>query len=189
VRLRDYGGPLGVLLAGVVGFSLLCSVSTMAMSDLSNYSPVTIEPLNLVDLAVSNLETAAALTEQAVTVFVPTETRTVTATKTLTPSPTFTPTNTPRRFVTITPTIPRRTRPPRTATSIPPTRTPIPPTNTPLPTDTPIPTDTNTPIPDTDTPIPDTDTPVPPTDPPPTDPPPTETPFAISDSTQAAPLP
>jgi hypothetical protein len=181
VRLREYGGPLGVLLAGIVGFSLLCSVSAMAMSDLSNYSPVTIEPLNFVDLAVSNLETAAALTEQAVTVFVPTETPTVVPTATHTASLTPTPTDTPRRFVTITPTIPRRTRPPATPTSIPPTRTPIPPTSTPIPpdTDTPIPPDTDTPIP------PATDTPMPP----PTDtepPPPTDTPVVIFNSTEAS---
>jgi hypothetical protein len=187
VRVRDYGGPLGVLLAGIVGFSLLCSVSALAMSDLNNYSPVTIEPLNIVNLAVSNLETAAALTEQAVTIFVPTETRTVIPTKTLSPSLTPVPSDTPRPFITITPTVPRRTRPPATPTSVPPTRTPIPPTNTSVPTNTPIPTDTNTPIPPpTDTqPPPPTDTPIPP----PTDtkpPPPTDTPVVILNSTEAS---
>jgi hypothetical protein len=188
VRVRDYGGPLGVLLAGIVGFSLLCSVSAMAMSDLSNYSPVTIEPLNLVNLAVSNLETAAALTEQAVTLFVPTETRTVIPTATYTASLTPTPTDTPRRFVTITPTIPRRTRPPATSTSIPPTRTPIPPTNTPVPTNTPIPTDTPIPPPTDTQPPPPTDTqPPPPTDTEP--PPPTDTPIVILNSTEAASQP
>jgi hypothetical protein len=46
----------------------------MAMSDLRNYISATLIPLNIVDLAVANLNTAVALTEQAVTQFVPTET-------------------------------------------------------------------------------------------------------------------
>ena len=173
MKTREYAGPLGVLAAGAIGFSLLCSVSTMAMSDLKNQIAITIEPLNIVNLAVSNLETAAALTEQAVTMFVPTPT--LVPTDTLSPTTLASDTATPRRFVTITPTLTRRVRasftptsiPPKTQTPVPPTNppptnTPIPPTNTfvPTPTDTPVP-DTDTPVPDTDTPVPDTDTPVP----------------------------
>lgn len=204
-RAREYSGPLGILAAGALGLSLLCSVSAMAMGDLNRYIPVTLVPLNIFDLAVSNLETAAALTEQVVTVFVPTATLTAVPTETERPSLTPEPSDTPRRFVTITPTIPRRTREPATPTRVPtstprPTNTPAPtstntlrPTNTPTavpPTNTLIPTDTRTPIPDTNTPIPDTNTPVPDTDtpqpPPDTDtpePPPTQIAFPASNPT------
>jgi hypothetical protein len=127
----------------------------MAMGDLNRYIPITLEPINLVDLAVSNFETAAALTEQVVTVFVPTETITPTGTD-LPDSLTPQPTDTQRRFVTITPTITRRPR--LTATAIarasrtatvakPPTRT-----NTPRPTATRTPRPTDTPFRPTDTP-------------------------------------
>ena len=182
VRAREYTGPLGILAAGVIGISLLCSVSAMAMGDLNRYVSITLEPIKIVDMAVSNFQTAAALTEQIVTVFVPTETLVPTSTDSP-PSLTPQPTDTQRRFVTITPTLPRRTRvpftatfvPSRTPTSRPPTatrtRTPVPPTVTRTRTPTSIPP-TNTP---TDPPPTDTNTPVtPPTDPP-TDPPPTET--------------
>lgn len=169
-KAREYTGPLGILAAGAIGLSLLCSVSAMAMGDLSRYVPITLEPLNIVDLAVSNFQTAAALTEQVVTVFVPTETLVPTSTDSP-PSLTPSSTDTPRRFVTITPTLPRRTRIPstpiiasRTPTPRPPTatRTPVPPTAT--RTRTPVPptvTSSNTPIPPTDPP---TNTPIPPTD-------------------------
>ena len=186
-------GPLGILAAGAIGISLLCSVSAMAMGDLNRYVSITLVPLNIVDLAVANFQTAAALTEQVVTAFVPTETLVPTSTDSP-PSLTPEPTETQRRFVTITPTLPRRTREPFTATTVPSrTPTPRPPTRTPvLPTATrtrtPIPpptfTATNTPIPPTtsvpptDPPATDTNTPIPPptdTLEPPTDPPPTNT--------------
>ena len=148
MKAREYSGPLGILAAGALGLSLLCSVSAMAMDDLNRYIPITIEPLNLVDLAVSNLETAAAFTEQVVTAFVPTETLTPippTSTASLTPQPT----DTQRRFVTITPTRTRRPRIPPTGTNVVPSQTA---TTAPsrIPTHTPsrtlIPTLTNTPI-------------------------------------------
>ena len=163
MKAREYAGPLGVLAAGAIGFSLLCSVSAMAMSDLNQRVSITMEPLNIVGLAVSNFETAAALTEQVVTAFVPTQTLVPTNTLVPTSAPSDTATATPRRFVTITPTLTRRARPPITKTNIPPTNTPVPPTRTSVP----PPTNTNTPVPPTDTPIPpptETDTPVPPTE-------------------------
>lgn len=164
MRAREYTGPLGILVAGAIGLSLLCSVSAMAMGDLNRYVPLTLEPISIMDLAVSNFETAAALTEQIVTVFVPTETITPTSTP-VPASLTAQPTETQQRFVTITPTLPRRTRIPSTpvviasrtptlrpptATSPPPTRTPTQPTNTPVPTDTPVPPSPTAPPP-TDT--------------------------------------
>jgi hypothetical protein len=153
VKAGEYSGPLGILAAGALGLSLLCSVSAMAMGDLNRYIPVTFEPINIVDLAVANFETAAALTEQMVTVFVPTETLVPTSTPSFTLIPPE-PTDTARRFVTITPTLPRRTRVPsatpvvvasRTSTSRPPTRTA-----------TPTKTKTRTPRPPTLTPTPPT---------------------------------
>lgn len=155
MRAREYTGPLGILAAGAIGISMLCGVSAMAMGDLNRYVPITLEPINLVELAVANFQTAAALTEQVVTVFVPTQTLVPTSTDGP-PSLTPQPTDTQRRFVTITPTVARKTRTPiilpsRTATTRPPTRTPtpIPPTATRTRTPTPIPTDTDTSIPPT----------------------------------------
>ncbi|HEX9332213.1 MAG TPA: hypothetical protein VF896_10010 [Anaerolineales bacterium] len=174
MNVREYAGPLGVLAAGVIGVSLLCSVSTMAMSDLNSHVFATIVPLNIVDLAVSNLNTAAALTQQAVTAFVPTPTVGPTNTEAALLTPV--PSNTSSVFASATPLGPTRTRRPRaTITSTPkplPTRTNPPPptaTDTPAPTDTPIPP-TDTPLPPpTDTPLPPpTDTPEPPTSEPPT---------------------
>ena len=159
MKARDYGGPVGVLAAGALGLSLLCSVSAMAMSDLSHRVAATLQPINIVDLAFSNIETVAALTEQAVTAFVPSPT--LVPTNTLSPlslTPLPSDTATPRRFVTVTPTPTHRER--FTGTPFPPTSTHIPPptkTNTPVP----PPTKTNTPRPTvTDTPVPPiTDTP------------------------------
>ena len=167
MRVREYSGPLGILAAGAIGLSLLCSVSAMAMGDLSRYVPIPLEPINLVDLAVEGFGTAAALTEQMVTVFVPTET--VTPTSTQAPA-SLTPlaTDTQRRFLTITPTLARRTRIPptlvivasRTPTPRPPTRTPVPTrTRTPIPptlTDTPLPPPTTPAYPDPPTSTPHT---------------------------------
>lgn len=156
MRAREYSGPLGILAAGAIGLSLLCSVSAMAMGDLNRYIPVTLEPISIVELAVANFQTAAAYTEQAVTVFVPTETLIPSRTPvpaSLTPQPT----DTQRRFITITPTLPRRTRVPSTAVIIVASRTPTrPPTLVPTRTrtNTPPPTRTDTPIPPTDTPLP-----------------------------------
>jgi hypothetical protein len=175
VKAQEYSGPLGILAAGVLGLLLLCGVSAMAMGDLRRYIPVTLQPISIVELAVSNFETAAALTEQMVTVFVPTETLVPTGTP-VPASFTPVPTETQRRFVTITPTFTRRARPTLTAV-IPPTRTP---TSRPTRTPTRIPptaTRTRTPIPPT---LPPTLTPtdpptVPPTDPPTDTPQPTDT--------------
>lgn len=190
MRLREYAGPLVVLAAGVIGFSLLCSVSALAMSDLNNSSSTTLEPLNLVDMAVDNLGTAAAFTEQAITAFVPTPTVGPTDIATASLIPTSLPSDTATVVPSFTPRQPTRTRRPRpTATARPlptRTRTPLPTyTNTPRPTDTPPPTATLHP---TDTPLPPpTDTPVPPpTDtsiPPPTNPPVIELPLQVLDAT------
>ncbi|HEU4745148.1 MAG TPA: hypothetical protein VFS61_07925, partial [Anaerolineales bacterium] len=177
VKAREYTGPLGILVAGAIGLSLLCSVSAMAMGDLKRYIPITLEPISIVDLAVSNFGTAAALTEQIVTVFVPTETITPSNTPvpaSLTPQPT----DTQIRFVTITPTATRRPRSTltpviiasRTPTRPPPTRAPtITPSRTPTPT-TAVPT---TEVPTTAVPTTEEPTAVPttevPTEPPVTD--------------------
>src|SRR6266542_5118350 len=158
-RIREYSGPLGVLASGTLGMVLLCIISVFALESPKAPTNVDIEPKNIVDLAVSNLNTVSASTMQAVTGFIPTST----ITPTLTPQ--FTDTsllvsNTPR-FVTVTPTLPRRTRAPlptATRTALPsPTKTP---TDRPLDiTYTPItPTPTDTPI----TPTIITDTPIPP---------------------------
>lgn len=163
MKAREYTAPLGILAAGVIGISLICSVSSMAMGDLNRYISITLEPISIVDLAVANFRTAAALTEQIVTVFVPTETLVPTGT----PAPaslTPVPTDTQRRFITITPTLVRRTRVPPTAVIVASrTPTPRPPTRTPVPTATR--TRTRTPVPptDTDTPIPPTTYPILPT--------------------------
>ncbi len=174
MRVRDYTGPLGVLAAGVFGVSLLCSVSALAMNDLNSHSLTTLEPVNIVELAVDNLGTAAGLTEQAVTAFVPTPTVVPTNTASLTPLPsdtataTFLPSSTPRQ--------PTRTRRPRpVATTIrllpPSSRTPRPPA-------------TSTPPPPADTSPPPTAISPPPTEPPPTEPPATEPPATEPSATE-----
>jgi len=176
VRIRDYRGPLGILAAGAVGISLLCSVSAMAMTDLRNYIPATLVPLNIVDLAVANLNTAVGLTEQAVTQFVPTQTNTIVPTNTASLTPM--PSDTPRHFVTITPS---RTRRPREATAAP---------VSPPRTNTPRPAPTSTSVPPTSTPVPPTPippTPIPPTVEPPTAVPPTAVPPTVELPTNPPP--
>ena len=54
---REYAGPLSVLTAGAIGIVLLCSVSAVAMQDLKRPSDITLEPVNIIDLAISNLNT------------------------------------------------------------------------------------------------------------------------------------
>lgn len=174
MRIRKYAGPLGVLAAAVIGFGLLCSASALAMNDLDSLERGAMKPLNIVDLALKNMNTSAALTQQAVTAFVSTPTVTATHTVFLTPLPsntaTLLPSPTPRQAT--------KTRRPRTIPTDMPlpshTKTPLPtatlppPTDTELPaTDTPLPPPTNTEAPPTDTPLPPaTDTELPPTEPP-----------------------
>lgn len=183
MKIREYKGPFTVLTAGAIGFSLFCIVSAAALADPGAPNVSAFEPQELVDSAVSNLSTVAALTVEVIAEYVatftprPTDTFSILPTSNLAGTPTLinpflsnqaTRTRAPRDIFT----------PSRTPTRIPSrTSTPIPPfTQTPEPTDTDVPP-TNTPIPtDTDTPIPDTDTPVPPTDTPTDPPPPTETP-------------
>src|SRR6185503_13253639 len=164
--LRDYTSLLGVVAAGVLGMSLLCITSAIAISNPDPATPIVLEPASIVDMAVNNLNTVSALTVQAVSVSIdstPTLFFTDTASPTLTSSPLPTSTRVP----------PTSTRRPRaTVTRVPPTNTPKPP-----PTKTPLPPPTNTPTPfptDTDTPIP-YPTNTPPTDIPTDIPPPTPT--------------
>ena len=173
VKIRDYRGLLAVFVAGAIGISLLCSVSGMAIQDLrQSTTALALQPADIVNAAVSNLNTAGALTMQAFAELIPTSTPTLRPTHTVTSFPTTVAPLIPTAFRFPTSSEPTRTRRPRpthipTSTAVPPTRTPIPPTNTPVPTATDAPTatlvDTATPI-DTDTPIPtpiDTDTPIP----------------------------
>jgi hypothetical protein len=175
VTIREYKGPLTVLAAGTLGFSLFCIVSAAALADQRAPNVSSIKPQNIVDSAFSNISTIAALTVEVVSQYIYTPTPTPTSSL----IPTSTVSNTPTLFIvhTRTPIPPTRTRGPGfppTATHIPsftpnPTNTHLPPTDTftPIPpdTDTPVPTDTleptNTPIPpDTNTPEPQpTDTP------------------------------
>jgi hypothetical protein len=169
VKIRDYRGLLAVFVAAALGISLLCSVSGMAIQDLNeSTTAVALQPADIVEAAVSNLNTAGALTKQAFAELIPTSTATLrptqTATSTVAP---LTPTV--FKFPTVQePTRTRRPRPDPSNTSVPPPDTPLPPptrTPTPIPpTDTlPPPTATDTDIPPTDTDIPPTDTDIPPT--------------------------
>jgi hypothetical protein len=165
---KDYTSLLGVVAAGLLGISLLCITSAIALSAPNAPTAMALEPASIVDLAVNNINTVAALTVQALSVdnestpfLLPSKTPTASAspTATLLVIPTFTqraPTKTraPRIPSTATP------KPPPTKTAIPPTQTNVPPTNTLVPTNTPIP-NTSTPIPDTPTSVPATNTPVP----------------------------
>ena len=167
--IRQYAGPLTVLAAGAVGFSFFLIVAAAAITSprAPNASQIDLEPQSLVDSAVSNMNTMAALTVEAVSQYIPTAT--VTPSRTSVPTETEAPTFTATLHPTRTRIPPTRTREPsdpppiRTATSLP-TRTATPEptfTSTSIPTftDTPIPTDTPEPPP-TDAPVP-TDTPEP----------------------------
>jgi hypothetical protein len=194
VKIRDYSGPLTVLAAGVLGFSLICIVSAAALANPRTSSASELGAQDIVNAGYANpIGTMAALTEVQVTAYISTPTLPFTETipPTLTAILYITPT---KPFVTWTPLPPTRTRmgrPSATPTQLP-TRTPskIPPT----PTFTPRPTFTDTPLPPTDTPVPPTDTPVPPTDTPvpPTNtleppPPPPPTPTPVDTATSAPP--
>jgi hypothetical protein len=193
VKIREYSGPLTVLAAGVLGFSLICIVSAAALTNPGTSESSDIGAQDIVDSAFSNpISTAVALTAIEISEYIPTTTPTFT--ESVTPSPTdlnyITPT---RPFVTWTPVPPTRTRMGRlTATSVPsriPSRTP---TNTqaPLPTNTRVPTLTYTPLPPpTETPVPPTETQSPTDTAFPTDQP-TDTPVAAeSPLPQGQPLP
>jgi len=181
VKIRDYRGLLAVFVAAALGIGLLCSVSGMAIQDLNESTTgVDLAPGDIVDAAVSNLNTVGALTMQAFAELIPTSTPTRPPTITSSPSITVTPlTPTAFRFPTVSePTRTRRPRPDPTNTPVPPTRTAVPPTrtDTPVPTNTLRPTNTPTDIPPspTDTQEP-TNTIPPPTDPPTDIPIPTDT--------------
>jgi hypothetical protein len=172
VKIRDYRGLLAVFVAGAIGISLLCSVSGMAIEDLrQSTTALALQPADIVNAAVSNLNTAGALTMQAFAELIPTSTPTLRPTHTVTSFPTtVAPLPTAFRFPTSSePTRTRRPRPTRipTGTAVPPTLTPVPtatdaPTATLVDTVTPIDTETLIPTPiDTDTPIPTETTPAP----------------------------
>ncbi|HLF75496.1 MAG TPA: hypothetical protein VI524_14160 [Anaerolineales bacterium] len=193
--LGHYRGLLAVIAAGALGISLLCSVSSMAMQDLNVATAMALQPADVVDSFISNMNTAGAMTMQAFAEFVATPTVTASTVPTSTPTPTLSVTpSKPSIFQFPTSFGPTSTRRPRirpssTFTRAPtrtPTRTPVPtrtltktplPSRTPtVPSPTPVPTQTDTPVPPpSDTPLPPpSDTPEPP--PSPTDvPPPTET--------------
>lgn len=159
MKLSAYRGLLWVFAAGILGISLLCSVSGMAMQDLNVATAMALQPADVVESFVENLNTAAAVTLEAFEELAATPTSTQPPPQaTVTSSPA--PSNTPVVFIFPTSGEPTRTRRPRptlvpTRTPVPPSRTPIPPTrtNTPLP-----PTATDTPVPDTPTSPPDTPT-------------------------------
>ena len=155
VKIRDYRGLLAVFVAAALGISLLCSVSGMAIQDLNeSTTAVALQPADIVEAAVSNLNTAGALTKQAFAELIPTSTPTRPPTITSSPTATVAPiTPTAFRFPTLSgPTRIRRPRPDATNTPVPPptrTSTPVPP-----PTRTPTPLPTRTPVPPTNTPPP-----------------------------------
>ena len=148
--LRDYTSLLGVVAAGILGMSLLCITSAIALSNPDPANPIVLEPASIVDMAIQNLNTVSALTVQAVAVSIDDSTPTLSFTDTSSPTPTLTSSAFPTlpRF---TSTATRRPRATSTPTRVPPTKTPLPPpTKTPLPpptkTPTPLPTNTPTPI-------------------------------------------
>jgi hypothetical protein len=204
VKIRAYSGPLTVLAAGVLGFSLICIVSAAALTNQGASEVPELKAQGIVDSAFSNpINTAVAMTAVEILKYIPTHTPTFTAS--VTSSPTEITYITPTRpFITWTPVPPTRTRMSRpSATNVPSqvpsrvptkistsTRKPPTPTNTPRPTftNTPRPTFTNTPRPTftntprytpTDVPVPPTDTSLPPLD---TPEPPTQTPEIPSDT-------
>ena len=57
---RDYTSLLGVVAAGLLGISLLCVTSAIALSAPNAPTPLALEPASIVDLAVNNVNTVAA---------------------------------------------------------------------------------------------------------------------------------
>jgi hypothetical protein len=212
LKIRAYSGPLTVLAAGVLGFSLICIVSAAALTNQGTSEVPELEAQGIVDSAFSNpINTAVAMTAVEILEYIPTTTPTFT--ETVPPSQTELTYITPTRpFITWTPVPPTRTRMGRpSATNIPsqvpsrvptkiPTNTHKPPTltvtprptftDTPRPTSTPIPhfTPTDVPVPPTDTLPPPPDTPVPPTHTPETPPDTPVPPSPIPDTETPPPL-
>ena len=176
MKIREYSGPLTVFMMGILGFSLFCLVSAVALAGANEAHPVSIGPQNIVDSAFSNISTIAALTVEVITQYV--STSTPSPTDTLAFSPTSSLLSTPTRFIPFPSRVPTRTRrsdstlgPAPTSTRVPsstphPTATQTPePTDTLTPANTPTPADTATPA---DTPTP-ADTATPADTPPPAD--------------------
>ena len=65
---KDYTSLLGVVAAGFLGISLLCITSAIALSAPNAPTAMALEPASIVDLAVNNINTVAALTVQALSV-------------------------------------------------------------------------------------------------------------------------
>ena len=116
--------------AGILGFSLFCLVAAAALTDPRVPNVSDIQPQNIVDSAVSNINTMAALTVVVITQYVSPPTDTVTPS----PVPTITDTNTATRPPTRTLPPPTRTRKPgstATPTKVPTNTSTKEPTNTP----------------------------------------------------------
>ncbi len=173
-RPRDYAGLLWIFAASMLGFSMFCATSAIALSDPNLPTPIVIEARDIPNLAFSNLNTAAAQTAEAFAKLVATGT----PTDTFTPSPTWT--SSPTATSTATRVIINPTRTATIKVENPPTVILPTSTRTPRPTNTAVvivtvtgtaisteaPTETPVPEPPTDTPEPpppaDTDTPNPP---------------------------
>ncbi|HET9587770.1 MAG TPA: hypothetical protein VFO91_03180, partial [Anaerolineales bacterium] len=94
MKLRDYRGLLWIFLSGILGISLLCSVSGVAMQDLNIATAMALEPADVVEVFVENLNTAAAVTLEAFSELAATSTPTLVPTATVTSSPPVTVANT-----------------------------------------------------------------------------------------------
>jgi hypothetical protein len=192
VKIREYSGPLTVLAAGVLGFSLICIVSAAALANPGASEDSDLGARDIVDSAFSNpISTAVAMTAVEIFEYIPTPTTTFTATaiSSITPITYITPT---RPFVTWTAVQPTRTRMGRLGAT--PSPSPAPtrflsqtPTRIAVSTSTftRVPTSTFTSRPPTETPIPPTHTQQPTDTPNPSDTPepPTDTPEVIDTTT------
>lgn len=165
-RPRDYAGLLWIFVAGIFGFGIFCATAAVGLSDSSSQDPLAVAPGDLVNRAFNDINTAAALTAQAFSQYIPTDTPTPTLTSS--PTQTFTSTSTPTPTATPTRVLPSPTS----------TRRPSRPVAPPQPTRTPIPVVPNTP----------TSRPPPPTNPPPPETP-TEAPCFCTDTPEPPPPP
>jgi hypothetical protein len=175
VRGKDYLPLLGIVMAAVMGLSLLCGAGIVGINDINNAVSIGTPTAGLVDFVFSNMNTMIVETAQAFSLPEIADTNT----STLTPTITLVAFKTSASFPLVTlPPLGQISRPlsPYTSTYTPlptPTSTPtkltatntstLTPTATktltltPTATDTPVPTATDTPVPtDTDTPVPNT---------------------------------
>ena len=64
-KAKEYVPLLGLVMAAVIGVSLLCGVAVVGISDINNAIPLGTQTAGLVDFVISNMNTMIVETVQA----------------------------------------------------------------------------------------------------------------------------